>query len=624
MKQRALLLGQILYAITFVLLIPAGLWLWAKYTSGFIPSPVVQSDTIGWILIITGIILMLVSMYALKKIGKGLPMNAYPPTQYVTSGPYRIFRHPIYWGFGILLIGFFILTGSASGLWLVTPSAILGMIAIVKGYEELDLNERFPGQKLKTVFDLPEKNESTPSIGDSMASLLRVFILLVLSNYLLILFSENIPPLLGNPLALFTGSLHSNFIFLSVLFIALTPFLIKTNTQLREWAVSATIGISISTLAGVLYPAIGASYLPISGLPLYSVPLYLIFISLNSIFIQSVKLGIIFTFVVSILAFIALSISRSAELHLAISTIIFLLSLQPLKIWIFLKNTSEKIANSWQEWTFGNIRIINHGIYPAAGAFFGVLMAGILAGKAYAFALLFLSFVITIFGALWAQVIEGSDKLKRPFGYYGGLVGILFGTLALNAMGYNSWVILGVIAVFLPWAQAMGRLRCLVNGCCHGKPVDNPLIGIRFFHPRSRVCTISGLKGEYIHPTQLYSILWLFLVGLILFALWQQGFSAPFIFGLYLILTSFGRFVEEAYRGEAQTPIIYGLRLYQWTAILSLIVGILMTTISVTPGYIDPGFNWPSVFAATASGLFTFFAMGVDFPNSNARFSRLV
>ena len=624
MKQNTLLPGKILYAITFVLLIPAGLWLWAKHTSGFIPSPVVQTDTVGWILIISGILLMLVSMYALKTIGKGLPMNAYPPTQYVTSGTYRIFRHPIYWGFGILLIGFFILTGSASGLWLVTPSAILGMIAIVKGYEEIDLKERFPGQQLKTVFDLPEKNENRPTIGDRMTSLLRVIIVLALSNYLLILFSENVPPLFGNPLTLFTGWLNSNFIFLSVTFIVFTPFLLKTNTQLREWAVSATMGISISTFIGLLYPAIGASYLPIAGLLFYSVPIYLIFVSLNSIFIQSVRLGVIFTFVVSIIAFFALSVSRSAELHLATSTFIFLLSIQPLKIWVFLKNTSEKIANSWQEWTFGNIRIINHGIYPAAGAFFGILMAGILAGKEYAFALLVLSFIITIFGALWAQVIEGSDKLKRPFGYYGGLVGILFGSLVVWAMGYDVWVIIGVISVFMPWAQAMGRLRCLVNGCCHGRPVDNPLIGIRFFHPRSRVCTISGLKGEYVHPTQLYSILWLFILGILLFALWQHKFSSPFIFGIYLILTSFGRFVEEAYRGEAQTPIIYGLRLYQWTAIISLVVGIIMTMIHVMPGYIDPGFNWQSVAAATVSGLFTFFAMGVDFPYSNARFSRLV
>jgi prolipoprotein diacylglyceryltransferase len=191
-------------------------------------------------------------------------------------------------------------------------------------------------------------------------------------------------------------------------------------------------------------------------------------------------------------------------------------------------------------------------------------------------------------------------------------------------MGLNGWVIIGVASVLMPWIQAIGRLRCLVNGCCHGSRIDNPFIGIRYFHPRSRVCNISGLKGELLHPTQLYSIIWLFLIGLILLSLWNNHISSSFIFGLYLILTGLGRFVEEAYRGESQTMILKGLRLYQWTAIVSVIVGIIMTTIRLEPVIISPGFNWESVLVAVLSGFFLFFAMGVDFPNSNVRFSRLV
>ncbi len=240
-------------------------------------------------------------------------------------------------------------------------------------------------------------------------------------------------------------------------------------------------------------------------------------------------------------------------------------------------------------------------------------------------ALLVFTILVTLFAALWAQIIEGSAKLKRPFGYYGGVVGILFGSLAVWAMGLNGWVIIGVGSVVMPWVQAIGRLRCLVNGCCHGRPSDNPYIGIRYFHPRSRVCNISGLKGELIHPTQLYSILWLFFVGIFLFSLWNKdAISTPLIFGLYLILTSLGRFVEEAYRGEVQTPSIKGLHLYQWTAIISVVTGILMTVIQIEPAVITPGFSWETAMAAAISGLFIFFAMGVDFPTSNVRFSRLV
>ena len=147
---------------------------------------------------------------------------------------------------------------------------------------------------------------------------------------------------------------------------------------------------------------------------------------------------------------------------------------------------------------------------------------------------------------------------------------------------------------------------------------------LNIFHYRSRVCGISHLKGELLHPTPLYAMLWLFLVGFILFSLWYNNFSSPFIFGLYLILTGIGRFVEEAYRGEVQTPIIKGLKLYQWTAILSVLIGIIMTVIHVEFVDITSDVGWETILSAIIGGLFTALAMGVDFPQSNARFSRLV
>ena len=85
-----------------------------------------------------------------------------------------------------------------------------------------------------------------------------------------------------------------------------------------------------------------------------------------------------------------------------------------------------------------------------------------------------------------------------------------------------------------------------------------------------------------------------------------------------------GRFVEEAYRGEVQTVIWNGLRLYQWTAIASVLIGMVMTCIPYASLALEPGLNGETVLAAFLGGFFIFFAMGVDFPRSNARFSRLV
>lgn len=624
MKQINQTTGKFLYAITFLILVPAVLWSWAKLTENITSFPVIESKLAGGVLMIIGGSLMFWAMFALQFYGKGLPMNAYPPTVYVTKGPYRLFRHPIYWGFGLLMIGYFLFTGSASGIWLVTPLTVLGMVALVLGYESIDLKRRFPSQSIRTVLDYPEDQPESANLRDRLTSLFWVGSYLIFSNFMIGKLHGSVPPLLGEPLQVLPALENQYVPYLSILFIIVILFMLKRKDALRKWEITGFIALSFSAFFSFLYPEIGAQYFPSSSSILFSIPVFLILISLWSVYNKSKIKSVVFSVIALFLIVVQLINSKSAILHLTISILIFLLSVNYLKIWIFLKSTSEKIANSWKEWVLGKVRIINHGFYVGFGAFFGILLAGILAGKEYAMALLVFAILVTITSALWAQIIEGSAKLKRPFGYYGGLVGILFGSVAVWAMGLNGWVIIGVASVVMPWVQAIGRLRCLVNGCCHGSKINNPMVGIRYFHTRSRVCNISGLKGELLHPTQLYSILWLFFVGFILLTLWNNHLSSSFIFGIYLILNGLGRFVEEAYRGEAQTPNVKGLHLYQWTAVISVVIGIVMTVIHVAPEVINPGFNWESFGAATISGLFLFFAMGIDFPYSNVRFSRLV
>ncbi|MFO7720192.1 MAG: prolipoprotein diacylglyceryl transferase [Gillisia sp.] len=624
MNKTTVIINKTLYAIVFLIIVPGMLLLWAKYTEELISFPVIESTFAGYFLVIFGVLLMAWAMFSLKKYGKGLPMNAYPPSIFVTNGPYHFLRHPIYWGFGILMIGYFILTESASGLWLVTPITILSMIALVMGYEAIDLKKRFPNESMKTILDLPANKKESPSADARLVSLFWVFAALFLANFIIASLEGNTAAILGKPLILPILPENQYLPLLSLLFIIAIPFFIKRKDLLRTWAITSIIAIGISTFMALLYPGLGAQYLPVQPGMFYFVPIFLLLLSIKVLFRQSKPLGILFGLIVIALMGIQLTFSRSAVLHLSGAIVIFLLAGYYFQIWTFLRKGAEKIANSWQEWVFGKVRVINHGFYVGIGTFLGILLAGILIGDAYAWAILIFAFVVIVFSALWAQIIEGSEKLKRPFGYYGALVGIIFASLAIWAIGYNVWVIIGVISAVMPWVQGIGRFRCLVNGCCHGAKVDNPNIGIKYFHPRSRVCGISHLRGELIHPTQLYSMIWLLLVGFVLLSLWVHDFSSSFILGLYLILTGIGRFVEEAYRGEVQTPIIKGLRLYQWMAILSVLAGIIMTIIHIEVVVITATFGWETVVSALIGGLFTAFAMGVDFPNSNARFSRLV
>ncbi len=619
-------IGKIIYGAIFLFFLPCFLWIWGSMTENIVTLSAVQSSFWGIGLVAIGLGLLVWAMIVLMKHGKGLPMNAYPPPKLVKSGPYSFLDHPIYTGFVALLVGFSLYAGSSSGLWMVTPVTALCIAALVLGYEKIDLKKRFPEYRSVSFTLLSGTYDKKVSWGHRLLALILPFTVWFVSNKLLFsLVGWNLVSDLGGVTYL---SFAAWFLMaICFLLVAVFPFLFVSARECREGIISLLIVLGLTFIVSITFPIAGiyCFYSNFdSGLVFLTVHPGLIFLftQLYSRAFSRVKfllrgVGVVFSVLLSIK-------TASPALSFISGVFIFWVVDQRRFLWLKLCALSEYVANSWSEWTFGSLRIINHGLYVGFGAFVGVLMAGWLAGKQIVWAIVIFSIIGLVFSALWAQIIEGSEKLKRPFGYYGSLVGMIFGIPVLWLLDYPVWLVIGVLSVFMPWVQAIGRLRCLINGCCHGSPVENESHGIRYYHPRSRVCGLSELKGVALHPTPLYSILWLFIVGLFLLALWLNGATYSIIAGMYLILTGVGRFVEEAYRGEVQTKILYGLRLYQWTAIATVFIGILVTCLPVPRAPVHVVYDLSILSAALLLGLITFLAMGVDFPKSNKRFSRLV
>jgi prolipoprotein diacylglyceryltransferase len=225
---------------------------------------------------------------------------------------------------------------------------------------------------------------------------------------------------------------------------------------------------------------------------------------------------------------------------------------------------------------------------------------------------------------LWGRLLANSSRTLRSFGYYGGVIGVFIGTLFTYLCGGNTWLLLGAFAVAGSMVQACGRLSCLVYGCCYGRAAPRSL-GIRYLHPRSEVCRLSNLTGIPLHPIPLYSILWNVIVGIILGRLWILQADVTLIAGLYLILNGLGRLIEDAYRGEPQTPIVGKWHLYHLMAIGIIIAGVILTTVHT--GHCRPpdlNFNITAMVTAVIFGLITWFAAGVDFPGSTRQYARLL
>ncbi|MDP4185565.1 MAG: prolipoprotein diacylglyceryl transferase [Bacteroidota bacterium] len=634
--------GRILYGSLFVIVLPVLLMLWATFTNDIICLPVPDILYVGYLLTIGGFMLIALGMIHLWIYGNGLPMNAFPPKKYVVRGVYLFLKHPIYIGAIFMSFGLSILFNSSSGFWFISPLFVLMIIAYVAGFEREKTIQIFGKQEHLTFISLPPASDGSARWKDRLNVFLLVFLpwLVIYEAFIFIgvpkdFIATNLPIEAGWPVWEYTEVFYV-FIYLYVVAI---PFLLLTQRQIRSFMIESLIAIGIAFFIYMVFPfvCVYRDFIPKTGLGDLIIneravdgqsaafpSLHVIWAFMVSRYyamrFERLKWGF---YVIAVLISIScITTGNHSLLDVIAGFIVFIGAINFRPIWEVIRYGAEKIANSWHEWHIGPIRVINHGFYAGVGAFIGFLIIGNLLEVKYLSA----AFIVCLLGiagaGLWAQVIEGSPRLLRPYGYYGSVIGVLAGcVLADVTFGLKFIIILSTFAMAAPWIQMSGRLRCLVQGCCHGKPSDEN-IGIRFDHPKSRVLKIAGLKGMYIHPTQLYSIFTNFATGLVLFRLYSLQMSVAYIIGVYFILNGLGRFVEEAYRGEPQTPYWAGMRLYQWIAVLNIVMGAVFTTIPNNDILVFH-FTPASLIFSVIIGVIVTIAYGVDFPSSNRRFARL-
>ncbi len=634
--------SKILYGGLFVIVLPVLLFLWADSTGHVINLPVPGNDITGYLLLSAGISLMVSGMMHIWFFGNGLPMNAFPPSQLVKRGIYSVTRHPIYSGAALMSFGISILAQSASGFWLISPLFTLMIIAYVVGFENERTKTIFGNQEYKTFLSLPDPMNTSPSAGEKISAYLLAFLpwSVVYEVYIFAgvphdAIVTNLPFEHKLPVLEFSELFYS----FTYIFVLLIPLIIKKKIVLRRfivdiWSASIVVGLIYFVFPFIVdqrdfSPVTFLGRLIISGrgfdaetaaLPSFHVIWAFIAAWYFTESFRNYK-WIWYTIAFLISASCVTTGNHSIPDVLA-GFLIFIAILYREEIWDEIRKLSEKLANSWREWRWGPVRLINHGLYGGAAGLTGTLAAGFFIGRSFSFVVPAIMVFVIIGAGLWAQLIEGSPKLLRPYGYYGGLTGGVFGCILLSfVFPIDIFMMLGAFAMAAPWIQAIGRMRCLVQGCCHGRPSAES-IGIRFTHPLSRVNKISGLNGVALHPTQLYSIGCNIAAGLVLIRLFTLEMPAVFIIGIYFILNGLGRFIEESFRGEAQTPYWKGMRIYQWIAIVNIIGGAVFTTIP-NAGILSFEPNFISLVYALVIGILVTFASGVDFPESNRRFARL-
>ncbi len=159
-----------------------------------------------------------------------------------------------------------------------------------------------------------------------------------------------------------------------------------------------------------------------------------------------------------------------------------------------------------------------------------------------------------------AQII-GAEGLT----IYGAVLGAALGVWIYSKFSrFQFGYVADLIAPGIILAQAVGRIGCILNGCCFGAETTLPW-GIVYTHPGS-VCPV----GVVVQPTQFYEIIYNLLVFGVLLKL--RGHLKPdgSLFAIYLALYSVWR-VGIGFLREG-TPFLFGLHQAQIIGIIILLI----------------------------------------------------
>ena len=158
---------------------------------------------------------------------------------------------------------------------------------------------------------------------------------------------------------------------------------------------------------------------------------------------------------------------------------------------------------------------------------------------------------------------------------YGTIIGILVAVwiyMRVRRVPFSSLAGMGeAIAIGAPVAQAIGRVGCIINGCCFGKP--SPFQSF----PGAVIYTArDSIPREYwgvpLYPAQIYFLLWNLIVIAILWRLRGRLRPQGSLFFLYLCLYAAGDFGLRFFRiGD---PFLLGLHHGQVIGLAILVVAV--------------------------------------------------
>lgn len=142
-------------------------------------------------------------------------------------------------------------------------------------------------------------------------------------------------------------------------------------------------------------------------------------------------------------------------------------------------------------------------------------------------------------------------SLARAGGvFYGGLIAAVgVGIWLVRKYKLPLWTTGDLMAPGIALGHVIGRMGCLLAGCCYGRPT-NVAWAITFKDPAAAI-NVGTPLGIPLHPTQLYDAgAELIILGVLLATEKRGNKFAGRTFWMYLVLYAISRFIIEFFRGD--------------------------------------------------------------------------
>lgn len=181
----------------------------------------------------------------------------------------------------------------------------------------------------------------------------------------------------------------------------------------------------------------------------------------------------------------------------------------------------------------------------------------------------------------WRQLLSGGYQPGLVF--YGGFVGAGAGVLAFVWRFRLPLGDLGDVgAVVIPVGHALGRLGCLLGGCCYGR-LAGSWPGLIFSDPDVPATLLS--QGRLpLHPVQIYEAAGLLAIAVLSAGLFLKGRWRGRLMLVYLGAYALLRFFTETLRGDRYRGQWGPFSTSQWIAVSVLLLVALGATVGRRSG----------------------------------------